>query len=330
MSGVVWSSSPLVLLLALAFDAALGDPRWLWTRAPHPVTLIGRLISFFDRRFNRENDSDTRRRTNGIAAMAALVIGAAVLGFLLEWIFARAAGGWIVSALLGSVFLAQRSLYEHVAAVRNALLGGGVDAGRRAVGMIVGRDTAVLDEAGISRAAIESCAENFSDGIVAPAFWFAALGWPGLLIYKITNTADSMIGHRTARHESFGWAAARLDDVLNLLPARLSAVLVAAAAPIAGGSMREAFAVTLRDARLHRSPNAGWPESAMAGALGLALAGPRRYGARVVDDPFLNKDGRRDANAGDISRALKILVLACILHAAIYTGVAIVLATSGN
>jgi adenosylcobinamide-phosphate synthase len=262
--------------------------------------------------------------------MAALVIGAAVLGFLLEWIFARVAGGWIVSALLGSVFLAQRSLYEHVADVRNALLGGGVDAGRKAVGMIVGRDTAVLDEAGISRAAIESCAENFSDGVVAPAFWFAALGWPGLLIYKITNTADSMIGHRTARHESFGWAAARLDDVLNLLPARLSAVLVAAAAPIAAGSMRRALAVTFRDARLHRSPNAGWPESAMAGALGLALAGPRRYGARVVDDPFLNKEGRCDANAGDISRALRILVLACVLHAAIYAGVIAILTVAGD
>ena len=326
----VWSSLPFVLLLALAFDAALGDPRWLWTRAPHPVTLIGGLISFFDRRFNREDDSATRRKTNGVIAMVVLVAGAAVLGLLLEWIFARVTGGWIVSALLGSVFLAQRSLYEHVADVRSALLGGGVDAGRKAVGMVVGRDTAVLDEAGISRAAIESCAENFSDGVVAPAFWFAILGWPGLLIYKITNTADSMIGHRTARHESFGWAAARLDDVLNLLPARLSAVLVAAGAPVVAGSMRRAFAVTLRDAGLHRSPNAGWPESAMAGALGLALAGPRRYGARIVDDPFLNKEGRRDANAGDISRALRILVLACVLHAAIYAGAAIVLTMSGN
>lgn len=322
---IVWSSSLLVLLLALACDAVLGDPRWLWARLPHPVALIGRLISLLDRRFNRNGDSSIRRKANGVVAMAALVIGAAVLGFLLERIFASFGGGWIVSAILGSVFLAQRSLHEHVADVRNALLGGGVAAGRKAVGMIVGRETASLDEAGISRAAIESCAENFSDGVVAPAFWFFVLGWPGLLIYKIVNTADSMIGHRTARHEAFGWAAARLDDGLNLLPARLGAVLIAAAAPVASGSMRRAMAVTFRDAKLHRSPNAGWPESAMAGALGVALAGPRRYGGRVVADPFLNSEGRRDANATDISRALRVLVLACILHAASYAGVAVVL-----
>jgi adenosylcobinamide-phosphate synthase len=170
----------------------------------------------------------------------------------------------------------------------------------------------------VARAAIESCAENFSDGVVAPAFWLALLGLPGLLVYKAVNTADSMIGHRTPRHLDFGWAAARLDDILNLVPARLAGCLIALAAPVARGSVIVSLRTMRRDARKHRSPNAGWPESAMAGALGVALAGPRRYGDTIVDGPFLNADGRKAATPDDIGRALKILVAACMLEFAIY------------
>jgi adenosylcobinamide-phosphate synthase len=202
--------------------------------------------------------------------------------------------------------------------VRDAFASGGLEGARSAVTMIVGRDPAELDQAGVSRAAIESSAENFSDGIVAPVFWLALLGLPGLLIYKAVNTADSMIGHRNARFESFGWASARFDDLLNLAPARLSGVLLALAAPLAGGSVSRALQVMRRDAPKHRSPNAGWPESAMAGALDLALAGPRVYGGQRVEDPFLNAEARREATPDDIGRALKVMLGGCGLQAILY------------
>ena len=320
-----WETTLQVLLVALAIDAVIGDPRWFWQRVPHPVVAMGAAISALDRALNREDQPGATRRYAGVATVVILVGGSTLLGYALERLLGYVAGGWLISALLASVLIAQRSLYDHVAAVRDALRDGGLEAGRKAVSMIVGRDPASLDTAGVSRAAIESCAENLSDGIVAPAFWFALLGWPGLLIYKMVNTADSMIGHRTARHEQFGWAAARLDDLLNLVPARLSAVLVALAAPIVGGSIALSASVAWRDASVHRSPNAGWPESAMAGALGIALAGPRRYAERTVDDPFLNTDGRRDANADDIGRALRVYVTACVLQAALYAALVVCL-----
>lgn len=314
-----------VLLLALAFDAVIGDPHWLWRRFAHPVAIMGWAIAALDRLLNRDDQSAAMRRMAGIATVVVLVGTSALIGYGLERFLSSVDGGWLASALLASILIAQRSLYDHVAEVRDALRDGGIEAGRKAVSMIVGRDPASLDTAGVSRAAIESCAENFSDGVVAPVFWFALLGWPGLLAYKMVNTADSMIGHRTKRHEQFGWAAARLDDLLNLAPARLSAVLVALAAPVAGGSIVQAASVAWRDAGVHRSPNAGWPESAMAGGLGIALAGPRRYIERTVDDPFLNADGRRDVNADDIARALRVYVLACVLQAVAYAALVVCL-----
>jgi adenosylcobinamide-phosphate synthase len=214
--------------------------------------------------------------------------------------------GIIAVAALASTLLAQRSLGAHVARVADALEYEGLTAGRAAVAHIVGRDTAALDEAGVARAAIESLAENFSDGVVAPAFWMAIAGLPGAAVYKAINTADSMIGHRTERHEAFGWAAARLDDLVNLPASRLSALLIAAAA-VAHGPERAAAAwrATWRDAHRHRSPNAGYPEAAMAGALGLALGGPRVYGGVAVDDGLMG-NGRREATAADIRAALAL------------------------
>ena len=318
-------SAPGILLAALAIDAVVGDPRWLWLRLPHPVAIMGKVIGVFDRSLNCDHHSEAVRRFAGVVAIAVIVVALVAAGHLLGRLCDRFEGGWIVSALMASVLIAQRSLYEHVADVRTALNDGGLEAGRKAVSMIVGRDPAALDVGGVSRAAIESCAENFSDGVVAPAFWFALLGWPGLLVYKAVNTADSMVGHRTTRHEHFGWAAARLDDALNLVPARLSAVLISLAAPAAGGSIVRSAAVAWRDAGRHRSPNAGWPESAMAGALDVALAGPRRYAERIVDDPFLNAGGRQNANADDIGRALRVYVLACALHGALYAALVVCL-----
>jgi adenosylcobinamide-phosphate synthase len=322
---LIWPDALLVLLGALVIDAVAGDPVWLWRRLPHPVTLIGAVIAALDRRFNRADRSFGWRRGVGLLCLAGLVLAAALIGASLELALRSVDGGKLLIALIAAIFLAQRSLYDHVAAVYDAFVEGGLEQARRAVAMIVGRDPAALDEAGVCRAAIESCAENFSDGVVAPAFWFALLGLPGLLIYKVVNTADSMIGHRTARHEAFGWAAARLDDVLNLVPARLSGLLIGLAAPMAKGQVASALRVMVRDARLHRSPNAGWPESAMAGALQLALAGPRRYAERTVDDPFLNAAGRKDASPDDIRRALRILIAASVLHAAAYAALVVLI-----
>jgi adenosylcobinamide-phosphate synthase len=218
----------------------------------------------------------------------------------------------VIESVFFAVLIAQRSLHDHVARVAEGLKREGLAGGRRAVSMIVGRDPESLDTAGVSRAAIESTAENFSDGVVAPALWFALLGLPGLAAYKAVNTADSMIGHMSERHRAYGWAAARLDDVMNLPASRLAGLLLALAAPLAGGSIIRSLAVMRRDAGRHRSPNAGWPEAAMAGALGVALAGPRRYGERVVEDPFLNAGGRRDADAADVRRALRVMIGGCV------------------
>lgn len=234
-----------------------------------------------------------------------LVISGATAWFIQG--IAGPGAGVLVVALLGSSLLAQRSLASHVEAVATALEKGGLVSGREAVSMIVGRDPATLDEAGVARAAIESLAENFSDGVVAPAFWMAAAGLPGAAIYKAANTADSMIGHRTPRHEAFGWAAARFDDVINLPASRLSGLLIVVGACFMGGtSPRGALRALCRDAGKHRSPNAGWPEAAMAGALGLALAGPRTYGGVRVDDAIMGEGGRREATAADIRRALTL------------------------
>jgi len=320
-SVLISGSGLFIVIAALAFDALIGDPDWLWRRLGHPVALIGALIGVLDRRFNREDRSQQQRKTAGIASTAALVAISVAAGVLVQTTVQQLPlGNWMV-ALIASIFLAQRSLYQHVAWVRLAFAEGGLAGARKAVARIVGRDPEQLDEAGICRAAIESCAENFSDGVVAPVFW---LGLPGLIAYKTINTADSMIGHRTERYASFGWAAARLDDLVNLIPARLSAVLLASAAPIAGGTISTSLSVVKRDATKHRSPNAGWPESAMAGALGVALAGPRRYATHMVDDPFLNAEATRQLVPNDIGRALDLYAAACVIEAAGYAALALV------
>lgn len=301
-----WSDHVWLLAGALVLDWLVGDPDWLWRRMPHPVAWFGALIATLDRRLNDERLSPAARRTRGTIALALLVAVALVAGWVLHRVFVALPFGWVPELVVVAVFLAARSLQDHVAAVARAFAGGGLDAARAAVSRIVGRDPATLDEAGVCRAAIESSAENFSDGVVAPVIWYGLLGLPGLLAYKAINTADSMIGHRSPRHVDFGRAAALTDDLVNWPASRGAAALLALAAPVAGGRIAEAWAVVRRDARRHRSPNAGWPEAAMAGALWLALAGPRTYAGKVVDDPFLNESGRRAAAPADIARALKV------------------------
>jgi len=322
---LISGSGFFIVIAALAFDALIGDPDWLWRRPGHPVAWIGALIGVLDRGLNREDRSQQQRKTAGIAGTAVMVVLSAAVGVLVQTTVQQLPMGNLAVALIASIFIAQRSLYQHVARVRSAFAEGGLAGARKAVAMIVGRDPEQLDQAGICRAAIESCAENFSDGVVAPVFWLALLGLPGLIAYKTINTADSMIGHRSERYESFGWAAARLDDLVNLVPARLSAVLLASAAPIAGGAISTSLRVVRRDASKHRSPNAGWPESAMAGALGVALAGPRRYATHMVDDPFLNAEATRQLVPDDIGRALDLYAAACVIEAAGYAALALVL-----
>lgn len=309
---------PEAVLLSLALDAVFGDPEALNRRQLHPVQLIGRVIAWADARFNLESDTSGRRRNRGAWTTAALLAGALILGYVVQTTLLALPLGWLWLALVMSTLIAQKSLYDHVAAVASGLETGGVGGGRLAVSRIVGRDPEVLDEAGVSRAAIESLAENFSDGVVAPVFWAALLGLPGLLAYKVLNTADSMIGHKSPRHLDFGWAAARLDDLLNLIPARLSGLIVCAAACLLpGADPRSAWRAMRRDASRHRSPNAGWPEAAFAGALGLAIAGPRIYHGALVEDHWMNEGGRPHAAAPDVRMALRLFVRACIVQAAL-------------
>ncbi len=278
----------IILSLALLLDRVVGDPPQLWQRMPHPVVLFGKAISWGEKRWNNRNLAASVLRRNGMWLTVGLVAVCVVLGLVLEFVlpFAGTAGA-VAEILIVTVLLAQKSLADHVQAVALALREGGLEGGRRAVSMIVGRNPEHLDEGGISRAAIESLAENASDGIVAPAFWFLVGGLPGLFAYKMINTADSMIGHLNDRYRDFGRFAAKLDDVANYIPARLTGLLASLATAIMKDRLsgREAFSVMRRDARLHRSPNAGWPESAFAGGLGLALAGPRQYGTEKLKVP---------------------------------------------
>ena len=308
------TASLLLAAAALTCEALFGYPQALYRAIGHPVTWIGALIRRLDRMLNREGDSFLVRKLGGCLALVLLLaitggVALALQGLLAGWI------GFALLALLAASLPAQRSLDEHVAEVAQALETQGLEAGRRAVSMIVGRNTAVLDEAGVARAAIESLAENFSDGVVAPLFWMAVGGLPGGVLYKAANTADSMIGHRTKRHEVFGWAAARFDDLINLPASRLTALFLLVAASLTPGlSAREGWRALWRDAGLHRSPNAGWPEAAMAGALGLKLAGPRVYGTELTQDAFMGA-GRAEATAADIRSALHLYRRALMVQA---------------
>lgn len=285
--------SASILTAAMLLDAALGEPRALWGRWPHPAVLMGRAVGWMDNRLNQGES----RRARGVAAMMALGLGAILLGQLIHAL----PDFGLIEILVVAILLAQKSLVEHVRAVGDGLRMSLVE-GRRAVARIVGRDTAAMDQPAVARAAIESAAENLSDGVIAPIFWYLVGGLPGLLLYKITNTADSMIGHRTPRHEAFGWAAARFDDLLNLIPARLTALLIALA-----HGRRDAARLILRDAPLHRSPNAGWPEAAMAVALNTALSGPRSYNGQMRDFPWVYPEGGRDPGPPQIDLACRAL-----------------------
>ena len=314
--------SVVLALLAMLIELGIGYPRPVLRAIGHPVTWIGALIGRLDHLLNRDATPPIRRGA-GIVAVAVVLGITGTIAFIIQYQLLRLPLGIFALAIVASSMIAQRSLYRHVANVAAALEKQDIGAGRAAVSHIVGRDTAELDAAGVARAAIESLAENFSDGVVAPVFWMVIAGLPGAALYKAVNTADSMIGHRTPRYAAFGWAAARLDDLINLPASRLAAfLLVTAAALLKNARPAEAWRTLARDAARHRSPNAGYPEAAMAGALGLSLAGPRRYGG-VTDNDASMGDGRRDADAGDIRRALALYARADAVLIAILAGLAV-------
>ncbi|MEL6510263.1 MAG: adenosylcobinamide-phosphate synthase CbiB [Pseudomonadota bacterium] len=286
------------LVLALCLDALFGEPKALWNRLPHPAVLMGRAVGWIDKKVNKGG----ARRLRGTLALALLCGAALALGFALQ-----AVPGTFVDVILAAILFAHKSLVQHVLDVADGMRLSLAE-GRRMVARIVGRDTSEMDQPAIARGAIESAAENFSDGVIAPVFWFAIAGLPGLLLYKVTNTADSMIGYKTPRHAQFGWAAARFDDTLNWIPARITAALIAVS-HLDFGSLSAIRA----DAILHRSPNAGWPEAAMARVLGVALAGPRSYDGQVQDFPFVNASGQKDIGPEQIEASVRALWRAWIV-----------------
>jgi adenosylcobinamide-phosphate synthase len=305
-----------VALLALAIDAAIGWPQGVYRAVGHPVGGFARIIAACERVWNRADRNAGTRRFAGIGLVILLVLIAVGVGWGLEWLARLIAGrwAWILIALFAAPGLAQRSLYDHVIPVARALASGDLPAARRAAAMIVGRDVEPLDEAGIARAAIESLAESFCDGVAAPLFWLLLLGLPGLWAYKAINTADSLVGHREERWRHFGWAAARIDDAVNLIPARIAGAVICLAGP---GGWRTLW----RDHARHASPNAGWPEAAMAGALGVALAGPVAYDGARLDKVWIGC-GTRDASVADLLRGLRIYIRACLILWVIAGGVA--------
>ena len=311
-----------LLTLALLIDIFVGDPDWIWRRIPHPVVWIGNLIDWFDRLRDRDGVRNLAGRLGikkpdnidtalGVVLLAVFLLMAVGLG---KFITSLGAAGWLIELLIVVVLMAQKSLYDHVSRVATAFRTEGLSSARTAVSMIVGRDVSKLDESGVCKAAIESLAENFSDGVIAPALWYAIAGLPGLLFYKAVNTADSMIGHHTERFEYFGKPAAKVDDWLNWPAARLSSILVVISVALARGGRAagKVWTATLRDASSHRSPNAGWPESSFAAALNLSLGGPRSYGSETVKAEFLYAEGRDTAKPVDVEKSLSLFLRCCI------------------
>ena len=336
-SGVAfWAALPdtlptaLILALALLLDALIGDPRWLYKILPHPVVLIGKPIGFLDKRLNRDTRTPRNRLIRGLITVVLVVGGAIAVGIALDIFLSNGPGGWITEAILVSILLAGRSLHDHVHRVGKALRKDGIDGGRREIAHIVSRDPRSLDRHGVVRSAIESLAENFSDGVVAPALFYLLFGLPGLIAYKAINTLDSMIGYKTERHKDFGFTAAKLDDMANWVPARLSGFLICLAACFTPTAYPiEGLRTMLREAKNHKSPNAGWPEAALAGALNIALGGPRTYPGGEVVGVWIGK-GRARLEPRDIdrSRGLYAVTNAIMWFAVLFIGLAMATLTT--
>lgn len=307
------------MLVAMAVDAVLGWPDRLYDRIGHPVTWLGGLIEKAEQRMNLGQDPFWKRRFKGVVVCLGVTALAALVAQLIVWCLPHGLWGAILTGVFAWPLVASRSLYDHVVRVARPLARRDLQGARDAVAMIVGRDPATLDTAGVARAALESLAENASDGVVGPLFWGVIFGLPGIAAYKAINTMDSMIGHMSPRYRAFGWAAARLDDLVNLVPARLTALLFTV---VAGARWKAALKVMVMDAGHHRSPNAGWPEAALAGALDLRLSGPRVYDGQLSAEAWVNAGGA-DAGPMDLGRGLNLYLAAVLLLAGIMALVAV-------
>ena len=306
-----------IVLLALAMDAIIGDPNWLYRKIPHPIAAIGCMMNQLDLFLNRPQVKNPTKKILGVLFIIIALSVAGIIGWGMQTGLKLMEFGQLLEAILVSIFLAQNSLYRHVRNVAQALVSDGLDAARLSVSHIVGRDPATLDDSGVCRASIESLSENFSDGVIAPVFWYLIAGIPGILMYKTLNTADSMVGHLSPKYRYFGWASARLDDVANFIPARLTALLIFLTALIIPSTKGfKSLRSCLTYAKRHRSTNAGWPEAAMAGALDIRIAGPRVYNGIVVNDPWMG-DGNPNLRTNDINRALKLYFSSNIINALI-------------
>ena len=309
---------------ALVIEYFIGYPQSLQRAIGHPVEWIGKLIAYLDEGLNDPDSEPNDQRNHGIFAVAALCLAVGVPAFLIEILLLSFHYGWIINTLLATAFIAQKSLRDHVTAVARTLPQSIVSA-RKEVAKIVGRDPSTLDESGVAKAALESLAENTADGITAPIFWFAIAGLPGIVVYKAINTADSMIGHKSEKYLHFGWAAAKLDDLVNLPASRLTGLLFAGAAWLKSKTRAQAALNAMwRDAGKHQSPNAGWPESAMAGALDLKFGGPRNYDGETVQLAYMG-DGRRQMTATDIDKGLELYDRALLILLAAAAALALVL-----
>ncbi len=316
------------LLLALVFDAIVGDPDWLWRRFPHPVVWFGHVINWLDKNYNRSTASRKERQQKGLLVLILLILFGAAFGGALKYLIDAFVLPLFLEVIVIAVFLSGRSLYDHVMRVAQKLAETDLTQARGAVAQIVGRDTQTLDRSGVARAAIESLAENFSDGVIAPAFWYLVAGLPGLIIYKVINTADSMIGHKTDRHRDFGRGVARFDDLINLPASRLTALLCVIGAGLRHETTaaQNAWRIIGKDAAKHRSPNAGWPEAAMAGALNIALSGPRTYEGKSDNEPWINENGRKQLDQEDINTSLRLYLTSGMVFAILLIALGIILA----
>ncbi|MCY4445694.1 MAG: adenosylcobinamide-phosphate synthase CbiB [Rhodobacteraceae bacterium] len=284
--------SLILLLIALLLDALIGEPDYVWKRITHPVIAIGNLIHYFDTHFNTVE----KVRLKGFLVLIGGCVGLALLGSIVYLLPLSS----VLEILIVAILLAHRSLIDHVEHVAEALHLSLME-GRLAVSKIVGRDTSSMSTSDVSRAAIESTAESLMDGVIAPAFWYLIAGIPGILVYKFVNTADSMIGYQNEKYKEFGWATAKFDDLLNFIPARLTALIVS----LVHFSI-DAFQFARNEGNNHRSLNAGWPEAAFAKVMGVALSGPRVYEGTQINFPFINDEGRKELVPEDIEKGVEI------------------------
>ena len=303
----------LVIIIAVLVDAYAGDEHLLWRKVPHPIIYIGRYINFLDIEFNRKEFSDKSKFFNGFLVIFISVIGLYFLTRILEDLLLNNTFGYIILGFLVSILLSGKSLFSHVKSIYDDLMRDDIQSAKSNLSKIVSRDVDKLDESSITRGSIESLSENFCDGYISPIFWFLVLGFPGVVIYKFISTADSMIGYKNEKYIKFGKCAAKIDDIMNFVPARISSLFIVLATYLLKENWKSAIQITKIDAKKSSSPNSGWPESSMAGALDIALGGSNYYENKFVNSEWINASAAKEIDSDHIIRALWIYTFSIII-----------------